>query len=122
MATGTVNVNGGVITGVDELSLSIPSRTLTTISTLTLQKGTYIIVGGFQFTASLSGTLCYGTLATNATLIGTLVRFDGNAGGGYNATTIVALGETSNIYLKAYQNSGNTVDASGVFLRAVKIG
>ena len=119
---------GTVFTGTNETSLSVANNTITTISTISsLAAGTYVVFGGFQFGSSFTGSNnCNGSIATGTTsqtvYTGTLTRFDGQNGGGYNACAIITFtSSNSNITLRAYQSSGGSVNASNVMLRAIRI-
>ena len=114
---------GTVKTGTNATSLSLPNGTTTSISSLSLTAGTYLLCGGFTITPSLPGTVCAGYLTTTSTIVGTTVRFDGASGGGYNAAMIVSPTATTTYYLKAYQGSSSTatISAANVSLKAIRI-
>ena len=110
-------------TGTASASLSVPSGTVTTIATIALTAGIWVVVGGFQLASSAQGKMCYGVIAnsSNSNISGTLVRFDGNGGGGYNGTTILQLTSNASYLLRAYQSSGSAITMSNVSMRAVRI-
>ena len=121
--TSLSNKIGTYVIGTNATSLSVPSGTSTTISTINLTPGVWVVTGGFQFSTSAQGKLCNGAIAnsTPSVIAGTTVRFDGNGGGGYDGTTILNLSSNASYLLRAYQSSGSTMTATNVTLRAVRI-
>ena len=112
---------GTITTGTEAESLVVPDSTYTTICTMQLPKGKYIISAGNRFTASFS-ELAIGRITDAGTGInGTLVRGTGASGGGYSATTILELTEAHTIGLSVYQASGSDKTASYISLKAIRI-
>ena len=114
---------GTVIVGTNAASLNVPPNTATDISSLTLGEGVYVLTAGFEFSKSLPGSLCIGQMMNGAYLVaGTTIRFDGNSGGGYNASAIVSVASNETFSIRAFQTSSvTTVSAAYVTLKAIRI-
>lgn len=118
----SLNAIGTVYTGTNAASLTVPTGTNTIVCSVNLPAGVYVIVGGFEWTASFSqasnGVILQGT----SIIEGTFVRGTGDAGGGYNASCIINIpssGDTIN--LRGRQDSGSDKTAQRVTLKAIKI-
>lgn len=95
----------------------MPNVTLTTLTTLSLEQGIYIITGGFEWSNSIIDQ------AIQIRLAGYLERIsDGmRGGGGVSMAVIVNLSSTTTINLQAYQGTGSNQPAKGVWLKAYKL-
>ena len=117
-ASGTIQLveNHTVVNG-SLNTTNIPSGSVTTIATMSLTSGTWVIVGAFEFTTSFSegaGALFSGVNACTT-------RGTGTNGGGFNLTCIEVLSSTTTVGLQTYQSSSSAKSVRNILLRAVKI-
>lgn len=113
--------NIGTISSADEESgVSASSGSWTTIKTLSLAKGTYVITGDLTFTSDTNGIriMILDTTETTTNLYDNSVLASGRAD--LNKTRILELNATTTIYLRAYQSSGITMSVRGR-IRAIRI-
>lgn len=119
-ASGTIQlVEDHTVSEGSRVTTNVPSETMTTIATLSLGSGKWVIVGGFEFSSSFT----QGTVAAlsngSSQLCG--VRGTGANGGGWNMTAIETVSSTTTISLQAYQGSGSAKTVKNIMLRAIKI-
>ena len=113
---------GTVLVGTNSASLDVPNASYTTLSTLALSAGKWIVVAGHAYSSSFT-TICSTQLyyIGGASIPGTTLRFSGENGGGVNIVTILENNSTETIGLRAYQSSGSTKTANSVSLQAIRI-
>lgn len=113
---------GTVLVGTNSASLDVPNASYTTLSTLALPAGKWIVVAGHAYSSSFT-TICSTQLyyVGGAAIPGTTLRFSGENGGGVNIVTILENNATETIGLRAYQSSGTTKTANSVSLQAIRI-
>lgn len=97
---------------------NIPSGTVTTVASMTLTPGTWIVVGGFQFTADFSQLTYIGFTGGGWSPV---VRGNGIGGGGFCLTSIEVLTANTTISMTAYQMSGSAKSVNRILFRAVRV-
>ena len=112
---------GTVLTGTNAESLDVPNGITTTIASLVLPAGTWVIFAGHQWTDSFDNVCVASIAAGGNTITGTTIRYTGNGGGGVNISCIVESNAVLTYNLRAYQSSPGTKTAINVMLRAVRI-
>jgi len=113
--------NIGTVSNADESSgVSASSSSWTTIKTLSLAKGTYVITGDLTFENNSNGIriMILDTTETETNLYDNSVLASGRAD--LNKTRIFELNVTTTIYLRAYQSSGSTMSVRGR-IKAIRI-
>ena len=108
-ALGTVVTDGNA-------SVTLPASTYTNIASVQLGKGVWIIISLLQIGASIQGVYIHQLLAGSSEL--SLVRNNGQNGGGSSNATIVTLSATTTITLRAYIGTATTAKGS---ITAVRI-
>ena len=108
-ALGTVVTDGNA-------SVTLPASTYTNIASIQLGKGVWIITSLLQIGASIAGVYIHQLLAGSSEL--SLVRNNGQNGGGSSNATIVTLSATTTITLRAYIGTATTAKGS---ITAVRI-
>lgn len=108
-ALGTVVTDGNA-------SVTLPASTYTNIASVQLGKGVWIITSLLQIGASIAGVYIHQLLAGSSEL--SLVRNNGQNGGGSSNATIVTLSATTTITLRAYIGTATTAKGS---ITAVRI-
>lgn len=119
---GTVTVNGnkiGAIVKTDTVSKSCATATVTTITSLRLSAGRYVIIGFVDWTTSYNNT--YNVYLQNADgeSISSPVRNSMLSGGGINISGMLEVTGTDTAILKTYQSSGSTRTARG-WIKAIR--
>ena len=101
---------------------TVASETNTTLCSLTLEKGVWIITGGFQWTTSF-GQITIASFQTSQGVIpGAIVRDSVGSGGGFDLTTIVYTDNASlTVDFVGYQASGSSKEIKSTKFRAVRI-
>lgn len=97
---------------------TIPSGTTTTVATISLSVGIWIITGGFQFTESFTQGAY---IMLNGSDVATIVRGTGSSGGGFSLSHLEKVTSTKSISLQAYQSSGSSKTVNRLEFRAVRI-
>ena len=109
-------------------NVTLTSSTGKKVTSLTLDPGTWIIVGHLSFSSNASGHRA-GCITTTENTVGTSSAYCGSfriatTGGSYttvgNCTTIVTISVSMTYYLNAWQNSGGDLNATGC-MRAIRI-
>ena len=122
MATGTIKTIGTLYTGTNAASQSVPSGTTTTLSTLEIPSGTYIITGGMEWASGgFNGIYDAALYNGNNVMGGSRVRNSAEGGGGSSMTMCVTFSSNVTINLKVTQSSGSAKTASNARLRAIRI-
>lgn len=110
----------GVVSTVDNTVNSVTSSTWTTISTLALGIGVYVITGDLWFTGNQSGIRIM-ILDTEESVVNS---YDNSVLGtgrtDLNKTRILTLNAQTTMYLRAYQSSGTGLETKGR-IRAIRI-
>lgn len=123
LETAVSNI-GTVLVGTNSANLDVPDSTYTTLSTLALTAGTWIIVAGHAYTSSFD-LVCSSNIyyidGGAGTIPGTNIRFSAINGGGVNIAAILDVNTAVTIGLRTYQNSGETRTANLVSLMAIRI-
>lgn len=100
-------------------NVSVPNATTTTLKSLTLDKGLWLIVGHNQWTESFSNPF---VLSLAGLPRGDVVnRGTGTNGGGLNVIALEKINQPTTIKLNAYQPSGSAKTSNQIRLDAVKI-
>ena len=100
-------------------NVSVPNATTTTLKSLTLDKGLWLIVGHNQWTESFSNPF---VLSLAGLPRGDVVnRGTGVNGGGLNVIALEKINQPTTIKLNAYQPSGSAKTSNQIRLDAVKI-
>lgn len=97
---------------------AIPSGTVTTVGSITLTPGTWVITAGFQFTTSFTQGAY---IALYNTDVYTIVRGTGDSGGGFSLSHIEHVTANKTISLQAYQGSGSSKTINRLEFRAVRV-
>ncbi|MGN5456822.1 MAG: hypothetical protein ACI4XN_12575 [Candidatus Kurthia intestinigallinarum] len=128
--TGATTVSGaltnlgniGQVYSTTPNSKSVAKTTLTTIASLTLQSGTYVIVGNHQWDISGTGHMYVSRLTkSDDSVVYCVVRSDMIGGGGAIAAAIVVLTTPTTIKYETYHQYTTTANAEAIRLYAVKI-
>lgn len=98
--------------------LSIPTGTWTSIASVSLTSGTWIITGHAGLSSNYDGVVQIRLGNSNSTL----VRFNGQNGGGAMTMLILKLSESNSIPFEIYQASGDAKTAANVAVAAVRVG
>lgn len=117
-----VNI-GTIINGTNAESLDIPSGESTSICSVALTKGSWVITGGHEWTTDFNN-LCILKLSatpTGSDYDGTLIRYFPTGGGGQVTTYILDVQTSQTVYMRVYQSSGSLKTVNHVRLRAVKV-
>lgn len=118
-ATGTIQLveDHTVVTG-SASTTTIPTGTTTTVSTISLPAGTWVITGAFEFSTTFTqaAIISFSGITPTSTVRGT-----GTDGGGFCTTSIQVLSATTSVSLTAYQASGSNKTIKNVLFKAVKI-
>ena len=100
-------------------NVSVPNATTTTLKSLTLDKGLWLIVGHNQWTESFSNPF---VLSLTGLPRGDVVnRGTGTNGGGLNVIALEKINQPTTMKLNAYQPSGSAKTSNQIRLDAVKI-
>ena len=124
MATGTIKsfalpdpdhrtATGGTTT--------VPSNSYTNVMSLTLPKGTWVIMAHGSFTDSFDGQMIMEIRRGSTRLTNTTVRGTGISGGGLHTGIIETVSSSTTYNLYMWQGSGSDKTADGRLLTAVKI-
>ena len=103
---------------------TVASETNTTLCSLTLEKGVWILSGGFQWSSSFSQATVAYFQTSSGVISGSLVRATGDNGGGFDLTTIVYTTNASQavtVDIVGYQASGSSKTIKSTKFRAVRI-
>lgn len=100
-------------------SASVKSGSYTTLASITLSAGLYIILGYVDWEVSSNSTYNILIQTTDNSLSG-CVRTSMSSGGGDNIVRFWELTETKTIQVKTYQGSGSTYTGRG-FVEAIRI-
>ena len=105
---------------------SITSGSTKTIASVSLAKGTWLVMGHTNFASNATGTrtlaIKTGTGFTNSDMSTVTVSATNGAETRMNTMAIVQPTTTTTYNLNAYQNSGDPLDAKTAVITAVKIG
>lgn len=116
--------NVGKVTSGGTSNVAVPDATYTTISSVTLAAGVWVIYGGFSWTSSFTQAayLSFSTSTSGVNIInGTLVQGDGVNGGAKNTCVIVAPSSTTTYYMLGWQGSGSERTASKISMVAARL-
>lgn len=103
-------------------SKSVAKMEMTTIASLTLPAGTYILVGNHQWEANGTGCMYISRLTkSDDSVVYCIVRSDMIGGGGAVVATIVELTEQTTIKYETYHQYTAATKAEAIRLSAVKI-
>lgn len=124
---------GTIVTGTNSTSLSVSSATETILSRLSLTKGLWLLIGGFDWSNSMEGQnqaswIKYTTNSSAAAGDGTvtpgaIIRNKAYGSGGMNVASYFNNTSNTTYYLRllAYQTSGSAKTAHAVSLTAIRI-
>lgn len=108
----------GAVTDNTPSAFSIPNNAWTELASITLDAGTYIIVGYCNYTSNATGhrrIVCSTTSGANTQFVRGALS-SGNALNGMasdeNFTVIATLSATTTLYLNGYQNSGGSLSVN----------
>lgn len=128
--TGASTVNG-ILTNLGNIgkvysstpnSKSVAKMEMTTIASLTLPAGTYILVGNHQWEANGTGCMYISRLTkSDDSVVYCIVRSDMIGGGGAVVATIVELTEQTTIKYETYHQYTTATKAEAIRLSAVKV-
>lgn len=128
--TGASTVNG-ILTNLGNIgkvysampnSRSVAKMEMTTIASLTLPAGAYILVGNHQWEVNGTGCMYISRLTkSDDSVVYCIVRSDMIGGGGATAAAIVELIETTTIKYETYHQYTAATKAEAIRLSAVKI-
>lgn len=119
--TTNLNVIGTYATGTS-ITATVPTGAMTSIMSVTLSRGTWVITGGCEFSTSFSQLASIRLYDGSSYLNGTYVRGTGNDGGGFNTSLVKKITSASQtIYLQTRQDSGSDKTAIHINLTAVRI-
>ena len=107
-AIGTVVTDG-------KSSVTLPANTYTNITSVQLGKGVWVITSLLQLGASIASVYIHQLLAGSSEL--SIVRNNGQNGGGSSNATIVTLSATTIITLRAYIGTATTAKGSIIAVR-----
>lgn len=111
---------GEVIVGAENSSKSVPNNTYTTLASLTLPAGTYILVGNHQWGASVNSTYAdVISKASGASL--SVVRANLGGGGGVLNVAVIDIETQTTVIYETYQGTGATRTANAITFKAIKI-
>lgn len=120
--TGDVTLAGELRNGTNAASMSVPNASYTTVSTVSLDAGTWLITAGQEWTTSFTQmTVTQIFTPGEGGLPGCTVRFTGENGGGVNLATIHEVSSTETVGIRVYQASGSSKTAKNVSLKAYKL-
>lgn len=111
---------GKVFVGADNKSVSVPNNTYTTLASLTLPAGTYVLVGNHQWGGSVDST--YADVirkASGASLL--VVRANMGGGGGALSAAVIDIDTQTTVIYETYQGTGATRTANAITFKAIKI-
>lgn len=108
-----------VVSG-DTITTTVPSGTVTSVMSVTLPPGIYLIVGHIQFTAN-TPVICNLQLAGTPSGNSWITRNAGDSGGGQNVVGVEVITEQRSIYLNVYQASGESKNVNMLALQAVRL-
>lgn len=118
------NKIGTILTGTNAQSLDVAPSTYTTICSISIPRGTWIVIAGNQYSTNFSAQ-CIGAIvdANSAAVVPSTVRYSGSNGGGYNAAVIVthASDTPTTLSLRTYHSDSETRTASAVSMKAIRI-
>ena len=121
--SGPVSLSGELRVGTNATSLVVPTATYTTLSTVDLDEGVWIITAGHEWSSSFTQITVdqLFNVDSGSGLPGTTIRFTGEGGGGTNLAVLINVTSAMTIGLRAYQASGSNKTASSVVLLAYKL-
>lgn len=113
---GNVVVSNGITT-------SVPSGTKTNVSSITLTKGTWLVIAQLDLNAVPSGKQYQATITQGSTDIASAQIGTTNSGGlcRQNLCAVVELNATTTLYATMYQNGGSTLTALINKMTAVRL-
>lgn len=105
----------------DETTVQAPSGAFQTVCRLVLSKGLYIISGDLDFTANTSGIRILLLDVVEASLNTAKNSVLGTGRSALNKVRLLNLAtQSSTVYLRAFQNSGTELNATGI-ISAIKL-
>lgn len=114
---GTVQTDGA------SGSTTVPSGAWTTVRTISLSKGTWILTGHVEFTAAFTQLAGMRFNSSSSAVSYAAERGTGGGGGGFNSSQIIEADEAITVTLEAYQASGSDKTVTGnTKMKAVLIG
>ena len=116
--TDKLNALGTYINSTIE-NTSVPSATVTTIRKLTLQPGTWIVSGYFNYSGGFSER-AYGYLLTNG-VADAQINGTGEGGGAFALCAVIHVAVATDCTLSAYHQNSNTQNISANILNAVRV-
>lgn len=111
---------GKVLVGADNKSVNVPNNTYTTLASLTLPAGTYILVGNHQWSGSVDSTYVdvIGKASGASLSIG---RASAAGGGGMLSAAVIDIETQTTVIYETYQGTGATRTANAITFKAIKI-
>ena len=100
--------------------IQMPSKTSTTLKSLTLPAGTYIVCASYCFSESFSEVCSLEVFGGQISFVPT-VRGTGMYGGGLSVSFVYKSTEETTLTMSAWQGSANTVIAQSIQFDAVRI-
>lgn len=117
---GKQSIIGGYYVGAT-ITTTVPNATPTDVMQVTLPAGTYIIMGGMQWTDSFNSIYAQQLLGFSGDIPEPIVRNNGQNGGGSVITAVARLSAQRTIRLYLYQASGTDRSINRNTLTAVRI-
>lgn len=128
--TGATSVSG-ILTNLGNIgktyivnpsNVSVPQNgNFTAIASITLPKGTYVVVGNNQWTIDSTGTIYVVRICKDNNNVYCANRGFMDAGGGITSVAIIDLATETTIKYEVYHTRSETTTASGIHFSAVKI-
>jgi len=113
---------GEIVTGTNAQSLEVQPSSSSDVCSLSVTKGTWIIIGGFQWSSSFTSLAIGSIYAGSSTIQPSTVRHTGQAGGGCNIAVGYRAASTTAITLRAYNGDSSAHTVSAVVLQAIRVG
>ena len=116
------NLGIGVVSSSTPNDMSIASQTYKTLASLSLEAGTYVIVGNMQWGVDAPSAMYVTRLATSTeSKVYSVTRNSMVGGGGVPAVAIVSLSSKTTIKYDAYHQHTSAAAAQAISLYALKI-
>lgn len=115
-----LNSKIGVVYQNSRVDIQVPSKTPTTLKSLTLPAGTYIVCASYCFSESFSEVCSLEVFGGQINFVPT-VRGTGMYGGGLAVSFVYKSTEETTLTMSAWQGSANTVIAQSIQFDAVRI-
>lgn len=115
-----LNSKIGVVYQNSRADIQMPSKTSTTLKSLTLPAGTYIVCASYCFSESFSEVCSLEVFNGQLSFVPT-VRGTGMYGGGLAVSFVYKSTEEATLTMSAWQGSANTVMAQSIQFDAVRI-